>query len=319
MYLGLTGLVALMVGGIGVAVSVNAFVRQKLASIAILKCARRGAGGRCSPRTCCRPRCSGWAAACSARSWAARSSPLLAPTLTRLLPIELTLSFSLRAVLRGLAMGVGVTLLYALWPLLQIRYVPPALILRREVEPRLRGRRPWAAALPLAAGLAALALWQAGSWKIGALFAGGLAAALILLALGARLVIALARRVRWRSPAWRQGAANLHRPGSHAGPVLVSLGLAVMLVVSIALLDRSLRAQLVDRAARQRPRVLLHRHPDRSGRALRAARGGQRRDRARGADAGRALAPRRGQRRARSRRTSARDARTRGTSRASTC
>ncbi|HYR71361.1 MAG TPA: FtsX-like permease family protein, partial [Candidatus Acidoferrum sp.] len=147
----------------------------------------------------------------------------------------------------------GVTLLYALWPLLQIRHVPPALILRMDIEPRLRGRRPWATALPIAGGLAALALWQAGSWKIGALFAGGLAAALLLLALGARLVIALARRVRWRSPAWRQGAANLHRPGSHAGPVLVSLGLAVMLIVSIALLDRSLRAQLVDRAPGSAP------------------------------------------------------------------
>src|SRR6185312_8794124 len=138
--------------------------------------------------------------------------PLLAPALTRLLPIELTLSFSLRAVLSGLAMGMGVTLLYALWPLLQIRHVPPTLILRMDVEPRLRGRRPWATALPLAAGLAALALWQAGSWKIGALFAGGL-----------------------------------------AGPVLVSLGLAVMLIVSIALLDRSLRAQLVDRAPGSAP------------------------------------------------------------------
>jgi putative ABC transport system permease protein len=75
----------------------------------------------------------------------------------------------------------------------------------------------------------------------------------VLLALGARLVIALARRVRWRAPAWRQGAANLHRPGSHAGPVLVSLGLAVMLIVAIALLDRSLRAQLVDRAPGSTP------------------------------------------------------------------
>jgi putative ABC transport system permease protein len=150
-------------------------------------------------------------------------------------------------------MGVGVTLLYALWPLLQIRRVPPALLLRHEVEPRLRGRRPWAAALPIAGGLGALALWQAGSWKVGALFAGGLAAALLLLGLGARGVIAVARRVRWRSPAWRQGAANLHRPGSHAGPVLVSLGLAVMLVVCIALLERSLREELVDRSPGRAP------------------------------------------------------------------
>ena len=252
MYLGLTGLVALMVGGIGVAVSVNAFVRQKLPSIAILKAL--GAGWRpLLAAYLLQTALLGLGGSALGALLGSAVQPLLAPTLTRLLPIELTLSFSLRAVLGGLAMGVGVTLLYALWPLLQIRHVPPALILRMEIEPRLRGRRPWAAAVPIAAGLAGLALWQAGSWKIGALFAGGLAAALLLLALGARLVIVLARRVRWRAPAWRQGAANLHRPGSHAGPVLVSLGLAVMLVVSIALLDRSLRAQLVDRAPGSAP------------------------------------------------------------------
>ncbi|MEX2221004.1 MAG: FtsX-like permease family protein [Candidatus Rokuibacteriota bacterium] len=247
MYLGLTGLVALMVGGIGVAVSVNAFVRQKLPSIAILKAL--GAGWRpLLAAYLLQTALLGLGGSVLGALLGSAVQPLLAPTLTRLLPIELTLSFSLRAVLGGLAMGLGVTLLYALWPLLQIRHVSPALILRAEVEPRLRGRRPWATALPIAGGLAALALWQAGSWKIGGLFAGGLAAALVLLALGARLIIMLARRVRWRAPAWRQGAANLHRPGSHAGPVLVSLGLAVMLVVSIALLDRSLRAQLVERA-----------------------------------------------------------------------
>ena len=43
-YLGLTGLVALMVGGIGVATSVRAFVRSKLETIAVLKCL--GAGWR---------------------------------------------------------------------------------------------------------------------------------------------------------------------------------------------------------------------------------------------------------------------------------
>ena len=252
MYLGLTGLVALMVGGIGVAVSVSAFVKEKLPTIAIMKAL--GAGWRpLLAAYLLQTALLGLGGSLAGALLGSLVQPLLAPTLTRLLPIELQLSFSLRAVLGGVAMGVGVTLLYALWPLLQIRRVPPALILRHEVEPRLLGRRPWAAAAPIAAGLAALALWQAGSWKIGALFAGGLAGALLLLALGARGVIALARRVRWRAPAWRQGAANLHRPGSHAGPVLVSLGLAVMLVVSIALLESSLRSQLVDRTPGQAP------------------------------------------------------------------
>ncbi|MFI5328462.1 MAG: ABC transporter permease, partial [Candidatus Rokuibacteriota bacterium] len=102
MYLGLTGLVALMVGGIGVAVSVNAFVRQKLASIAILQAL--GAGWRpllaayllqtallvlvgiaLAELVCC------------------SLQPVNAPCLTPLLPHAHTLSFSLRAVLSGLA------------------------------------------------------------------------------------------------------------------------------------------------------------------------------------------------------------------------
>ena len=252
MYLGLTGLVALMVGGIGVAVSVNAFVREKQSAIATMKAL--GAGWRVLLSAyLLQTALLGLGGSALGALLGSLVQPLLAPALTRLLPIELTLSFSPRAVMGGLAMGVAVTLLYALWPLLQIRRVPPALILRSEVEPRLHGRRPWKAAVPIAAGLAALALWQAGSWKIGALFAGGLAGALLLLALGARTVVALARRVHWRSPAWRQAAANLHRPGSHAGPVLVSLGLAVTLIVSIALLERSLRSQLVDRSPGSTP------------------------------------------------------------------
>ena len=252
MYLGLTGLVALMVGGIGVAVSVNAFVREKQSAIATMKAL--GAGWRVLLSAyLLQTALLGLGGSALGALLGSLVQPLLAPALTRLLPIELTLSFSPRAFLGGLAMGVAVTLLYALWPLLQIRRVPPALILRSEVEPRLHGRRPWKAAVPIAAGLAALALWQAGSWKIGALFAGGLAGALLLLALGARTVVALARRVHWRSPAWRQAAANLHRPGSHAGPVLVSLGLAVTLIVSIALLERSLRSQLVDRSPGSTP------------------------------------------------------------------
>jgi putative ABC transport system permease protein len=247
MYLGLTGLVALMVGGIGVAVSVHAFVTEKRPAIAIMK----ALGAPWRPLLAAyllQAALLGLAGSAAGALLGSLAQPLLAPTLARLLPIELALSFSLRAVLRGLAMGVGVTLLYALWPLLEIRRVPPALILRHDVEPRLPGRRPWAAALPIASGLAALALWQAGSWRIGALFAGGLAGALLLLAAGARALVALARRARGRSPAWRHAAANLHRPGSHAGPVLVSLGLAVMLVVSIALLEQGLRSQLVDRS-----------------------------------------------------------------------
>ncbi|HET7875879.1 MAG TPA: FtsX-like permease family protein [Methylomirabilota bacterium] len=247
MYLGLAGLVALMVGGIGVALSVRAFVRQKLDTIAVLKCL--GAAGReLLAAYGLQTVILGLAGSLAGAAVGSALPRLLGPFLAPLLPLEVEWVFSPVAVARGLAMGLGVTLLFALWPLLEIRRVPPALILRREVEPTFHGPRPWAAALPIVAGLAALSLWQSGSLKIGGLFVLGLGGALGLLWLGAGVVMALARRVRSRSLAWRQGTANLYRPGSHAGAVLVSLGLAVTLVVAVAILERSLREQISRRS-----------------------------------------------------------------------
>ncbi len=252
MYLGLTGLVALMVGGIGVAVSVSAFVREKLATIAVLKCL--GAGWRdVFAIYLGQAMLLGLGGSLAGAALGSALQPILAPVLARLLPFEMNPTLSPRAVLSGLAVGVGVTLLFSLWPLLDIRRVPPALILRGQVEPTLAGRRPWPAALVIVGGLSALGLWQAGSWKIGGLFIGGLATALLLLALSARLIVAVSRLARRGPLAWRQGAANLHRPGSQAGAVLVSLGLAVMLIVTVALLEVSLRREISYRSAGAAP------------------------------------------------------------------
>src|SRR5262245_59663733 len=172
MYLGLTGLVALMVGGIGVAVSVRAFVREKIATIAVLKCL--GAGWR-SVFTIylMQTVLLGLGGSLAGAALGSALQPALAHLLARLLPFRIDLVLSPRAVGNGLAVGVGVTLLFSLWALLEIRRVPPALILRSQVEPAFRGSRPWPAALVIVGGLSALALWQAGSWKIGGLFIGG--------------------------------------------------------------------------------------------------------------------------------------------------
>jgi putative ABC transport system permease protein len=252
-YLGLTGLVALLVGGIGVAVSVRALLRRRLATIAALKCL-----GAPWPRIftayLLQTAGLGLAGSLGGALVGAGLARALAPVLGRMLPFPLDWTVSPASVLHGIAMGVGVTLLCALPPLAEIRRVPAAFLLRREVEARPAGRATWLAALPVALGLAALALWQAGSWKVGGLFIGGFAGGLALLYLAARLVLAGARRLpRPPGVAWRHALANLHRPGGHAAAVLVTLGLAVMLVVAVALLEGSLRAALSGPSAARAP------------------------------------------------------------------
>jgi len=89
---------------------------------------------------------------------------------------------------------------------------------------------------------------------VGGVFVGGVAAGLGLLLLAGRLVVAGSRRLPRRGPlVWRQGMAALHRPGGHTQAVLVTLGLAVMLIVSVALLEKTLRSEISGRSATAAP------------------------------------------------------------------
>jgi len=197
----------------------------------------------------------------------------LPPLLRAWLPIELEFRLALLPFVRGVGMGLLTTVLFALWPLLEVRHVRPNLILRREVadEPAgSPGRMAWAISGLLAFALAGMALWQAGSWRAAGLFIGALAAALALLNATAWLVVRLAKGLsRWRLQAslrlrrgergvrghrspfrgahgpplqvvWRQGLANLCRPGSQAQTVLVSVGVGVMVILAIHLVERNI-------------------------------------------------------------------------------
>jgi putative ABC transport system permease protein len=244
-YLGLVGLASLLVGGIGVASSVATFVRRQAPTIAILKAL--GADSRTLLATFLWQTLSvGVVASLVGAALGAALQPLLIRLLAGFVPFTLQAQPEPLTLARGVLMGVLTTFLCALWPLLAVRTVRPSLVLRRDVDEQpARGRRPWAAALPVAAGLAALSLWQAGSLKLGGIFLGAAAAAVVtLLALARGLVGAAHRLPRGPSPAWRHGLGSLRRPGGHSARVVVALGAGVMLLVAVALLQDALDAQI---------------------------------------------------------------------------
>ncbi len=253
-YLGLVGLVSLLVGGIGVASAVSTFIRRRRPTIAILKCL--GAGSPALLATyLVQTQALGLAGSLAGAGLGVAVQPLLARLVADMLPFGIEAGLDLWTVTRGVLMGVLATLLCGLWPLLEIRTVPPSLILRQEVEARPRSaRRPWLAALPIAGGLALLAFWQAGSFRVGAIFLAAAVTALAALGLIARL---LARLARAAPPllgfAWRHGLAGLHRPGGHATGVIVALGVGVMLLVAVALLEASLGRQVDHERRRETP------------------------------------------------------------------
>jgi putative ABC transport system permease protein len=251
-YLGLVGLVSLLVGGIGVASAVATFVRRQRPTIAILKCL--GAG---SPLLVAsyliQTQIVALAGCLVGMALGTAAQPLMVGLLAGTLPVAIAPRPDPGTLARAFAMGMLAALLCALWPLLRVRAVKPSLLLRAEVEPPA-GRRPWLAALPVAAGLAGLVLWQAGSWKLAGIFAGASAGALALLLVLARALAAAVRgRPRVRGLAWRQGLANLTRPGGQSAGVIIALGVGVMLLVSIALLEASLGRQIDHEQRREAP------------------------------------------------------------------
>ena len=171
------------------------------------------------------------------------------------------LSISPVPLVKGLALGLLSTLLFTLWPLLTIREVKPARIFRREIVPMAppasQNPQPWWKAwrkidqgkgitsIGIGLGLALLSVWQAGSWRVGALFIAAFAGAVVLLGLAARALLRVL--TRWPRPdllIFRQALGNVLRPGSQAVSITIAIGIGVMVVTTVSLVERSLLAQV---------------------------------------------------------------------------
>ncbi len=257
-YLGLVGLTALFVGGIGVASSIRAFLRETLQSIAILKTV--GADSGTVVRTyLLQATLLGMVGSLAGAAGGTVLYRLLPGLLSQFLPLELSHTITAWPLLKGMAMGLLTTWLFTLWPLLEIREIQPSLVFRRDALEDETAPGPWwshwrllardrvrvLTALGLVAGLTGLALWQAGSLTVGLLFLGALLAAVIGLALGTQLLLSLLTRLpRPRSLALRQAIGNLLRPGHQAGGMMLAVGIGVMVVMTVSLLERSLVRQI---------------------------------------------------------------------------
>lgn len=269
-YLGLIGLTALFVGGLGVATSVHAFIREKLNTIAILKTV--GADSETIVLTYgLQALMLGLVGSLVGLligmalhlglPWVI-AAVMASDLLDQLGFAKGSIGLSFAPLLKGLALGMLSTLLFTLWPLLTIREVKPARIFRREVAPAssmlsLRRTRWWTSwhkkidrvrllvGVGIGLGLALLSVWQAGSWRVGLLFVVAFAAAVFLL--GASASAALMAVKKWPRPeplALRQAVGNVTRPGSQVVSMTIAIGIGVMVVITVSLVERSLLAQV---------------------------------------------------------------------------
>jgi putative ABC transport system permease protein len=242
-YLSLTGLVVLVLGGIGVWNVTRVFVEQKKFSIAVLKCL--GASDwRVTSCYFLQIVVLGLLGSAFGVLLARLALQIVEQNFADKLPAAMNYDLLANAVWQGFLLGLSVSALFALLPLLQIGKIKPRLILRDQTNETIRkfSATNLLASAVLIAGLILLAVWQAGSWKIGLYFLGGLAATAAVLYAVAFVLTTVLKLFR-RAPffALRQAINSLHRPGNQTRTVLLAVGLGIFVVVSVQLLQANLR------------------------------------------------------------------------------
>jgi putative ABC transport system permease protein len=244
-FLNLVSLMALLLGGIGVASVTRGFVRESAVQLGVL----RSLGA--SPATV--TALFAWQAA-----WlgllggflGSGAGILLQFSLPRLLadflPLALKAAFSPASLAWGLGLGLFSALLFGVEPALVAESQSTAALLRDEEAGSRLPWPVWALRVGGALAFAGLAALEARSWTRGPGFFGALLlGALVLQGLAALVLPRLARLRSLPLPfAGRQALANLGRPGLRAGATVVALGSAALLLGVLAVYQFSLLSEL---------------------------------------------------------------------------
>lgn len=258
-FLSLGGFVALLLGAIGIASAIQVHIRQRLDSVAMLRCL--GATARQAFVVyLIQGAALGLAGAVAGTAVGVALQQTLPLIFADLIPVEVKFSVDAVSVLRAAAAGFGICMLFALLPLLRVRTVSPLAVFRRDLE-HAPLRDPWlyVVYLAIAAGVLWFSLAQTKEWKHGLGFAGGLAGALLVLFLVARGIVWSVRRMNWTGLpfVWRQGLASLHRPNNRTLLLMVSLGLGTFLMLTLYLVQFSLVRELTPENQTDKPNAVL--------------------------------------------------------------
>jgi len=246
-YLGLVGLLALLLGGLGVASATGSLIRRKLDSLALLRCL--GASGReVLAIELLQAVALGVLGSAAGAVLGVAAQAALPRLFAGLLPVSVRFAVHWPSVAAGIGIGTWTTAVFALLPLLRVRQVAPLHLLRRTAT--VGGRRldppRVAAALALAASIVALCVVQTRGGLEGVVFAAAVGLVMGLLwasALGLRAALRRGLGARLSYP-WRQGFSNLYRPANQTAAVVVAVGFGAFLLMTLVLVQHNLLRDL---------------------------------------------------------------------------
>jgi putative ABC transport system permease protein len=243
-YLALVGLVALLLGAIGVAGAVRVYLEGKRDGIAVLRCL--GAASGMAMRVYLMQIAVLAAAGAGLGGLIGLLAQQVLPAVVGIfLPVTLEGGIAWRETAAGIGLGWAVAMIFAFGPLIPLRRISPLRVLRANLTPPPVARDPWVWGGYSVVGLGwALVCVHLAGWRLGLIFAASLAAVVLIFALLALVLVAVAARLRrGRMPmAIRYGLASLERPGNRTRYLVVALGMGVFMLNTLFLTQQMLLA-----------------------------------------------------------------------------
>ncbi|MFQ5917060.1 MAG: ABC transporter permease [Candidatus Binatia bacterium] len=259
-FLNLAGFIALLLGGVGVASGIHVYTKQKIGTVALLRCVGAKAGQTFAVYLI-QAAAMGLGGVCLGILIGMGVQVFLPIILSDFLPINITVFISWKAIILGASIGLGIALLFALLPLISLRKISPLLTLRSSLEDTNSKKDPirWFIYFLIAVAIGLFALAQTRVWYHGLIFAAGLCVAFGFLTGMGKLLMNLARNYfsnSW-SYVWRQGLANLYRPNNQTVVVMLAIGLGTFFMITVQLSRDMLLEQVSVASGENNPNLVL--------------------------------------------------------------
>ncbi|MEE1885907.1 ABC transporter permease [Pedobacter flavus] len=259
-FLSLVGFIALLLGCIGVASAIHIYIREKLASIAVLRCL-----GTTSKQAfiifLIQITGIGFIGSLIGAGLGTLIQQLLPVVFKDFLPIEISSEISYLSIFQGISVGVLISILFALLPLVNIRKVSPLNTLR-NVADLDQNKFDWVAfwIYTLIVVFIYTFTWiQIGSALQALIFTIGIFIAFLLLFAMAKLLMFLTKKLipsKW-GYLWRQGFANLYRPNNQTIILIISVGLGTLFISLLFLIQSTLLSRIQLSSSSNQPNMVL--------------------------------------------------------------
>lgn len=259
-FLALVGFIALLLGCIGVASAIHIYIREKINTIAILRCL--GASSRQAFIIYLIQIIGiGLIGSMVGALLGTLIQQFLPMVLADFLPVKITVAISWAAIAQGILLGLIISILFALLPLVSVRNISPLNTLRLSFQETSLFKDPvkWLVYFLIVSFVFGFTYLQMGSLKKTLFFTSGVLAGFLVLAALAFAMMWLARRYfpsSW-SYLWRQGFANLFRPNNQTLILVVSIGLGTAFICTLFFVQDILINRVTLSSSKNQPNMVL--------------------------------------------------------------